>query len=91
MYSDNCVRPTNDFDFLIKDLNLSSKLPFFSLIFLGSIILNIVLFRIFDSLKPWPISAIEKLKGGYGIILDDVMAGFFAAIVYYIILSIIPV
>ena len=35
-----------------------------------------VLFRFFDALKPWPISWMDKnLKGGAGIMLDDVAAG----------------
>ena len=35
-----------------------------------------VLFRIFDVLKPWPISWLDKnVKGGLGIMLDDVIAG----------------
>lgn len=64
--------------------------PSYILIAVVSLTLNIVLFRIFDSTKPWPINAIEKLKGGFGIILDDMAAGFFAAVIYYaILLSII--
>ena len=35
-----------------------------------------VLFRIFDMVKPWPIRASEKwLPDGWGIMLDDVVAG----------------
>lgn len=37
-----------------------------------------ILFRVFDILKPWPIKWIEKkCPGGYGIIFDDLMAGFY--------------
>ena len=37
------------------------------------------LFRLFDILKPWPISQAEqKFKGGFGIMIDDVLAGIFA-------------
>ena len=40
-----------------------------------------VLFRFFDILKPWPISwADQKLHGGLGIMVDDVIAGLFAAV-----------
>jgi len=39
------------------------------------------LFRCFDILKPPPIRLIErKVKGGYGVVLDDVLAGIFAHI-----------
>lgn len=42
-------------------------------------VLGLVFFRIFDILKPWPISSVEKkLAGGLGIMLDDVVAGLFA-------------
>jgi phosphatidylglycerophosphatase A len=40
-----------------------------------------VLFRLFDIVKPWPISYIDKqVHGGLGIMLDDVLAGIAAAI-----------
>jgi phosphatidylglycerophosphatase A len=40
-----------------------------------------LLFRFFDVLKPWPISWIDaRVTGGWGIMLDDVVAGLFAAI-----------
>mgnify|MGYP003115936673 FL=1 len=40
-----------------------------------------VLFRLFDVLKPWPISWIDKrVSGGWGIMLDDVVAGLFGAL-----------
>src|SRR5471030_3108123 len=34
----------------------------------------LVLFRLFDIWKPWPIRKVEKLKDGWGIMLDDVLA-----------------
>jgi phosphatidylglycerophosphatase A len=38
-----------------------------------------LLFRIFDVLKPWPISWLDKkIHGGLGIMLDDVLAGIFS-------------
>ena len=44
------------------------------------VVLGFVLFRFFDILKPWPISIADKeLHGGFGIMLDDVIAGIFAA------------
>ena len=40
-----------------------------------------VLFRFFDVLKPWPVSwADANLKGGFGIMFDDVLAGLQAAL-----------
>ncbi|HWZ51100.1 MAG TPA: phosphatidylglycerophosphatase A [Granulicella sp.] len=40
--------------------------------------LGLVLFRLFDILKPHPIRLFERLPGGTGIMLDDVAAGLFA-------------
>ena len=41
-----------------------------------------VLFRFFDVIKPWPIGWIDKrVAGGFGIMIDDVIAGVFAWIV----------
>ena len=40
-----------------------------------------LLFRLFDIWKPWPIRALEKIPGGAGIVLDDVGAGIYAAVV----------
>ncbi len=41
-----------------------------------------ILFRIFDIWKPWPIRAADKhIHGGFGIMLDDILAGIIAAIV----------
>ena len=38
------------------------------------------LFRLFDIVKPWPIRAVERgVPGGFGVMLDDLLAGLFAA------------
>ena len=38
-----------------------------------------VLFRIFDIAKPWPVKASESwLPAGYGVMIDDVVAGLWA-------------
>ncbi len=43
--------------------------------------LAFALFRLFDIVKPWPIREIDHgMRGGAGIILDDVMAGILAAL-----------
>lgn len=43
-----------------------------------SLCLGFFLFRIFDILKPFPIKQLETLKGGLGIVMDDLMAGIYA-------------
>jgi phosphatidylglycerophosphatase A len=43
--------------------------------------LAFALFRLFDIMKPWPIREIDHaMRGGAGIMLDDVMAGILAAL-----------
>ena len=45
------------------------------------VLLGFGLFRLLDIVKPWPISWVDKeLKGGLGIMLDDVLAGIMAAL-----------
>jgi phosphatidylglycerophosphatase A len=46
--------------------------------------LAFVLFRLFDVAKPWPISKAEHLKGGVGIVADDMLAGLIAGVVVYL-------
>ncbi|HYM33878.1 MAG TPA: phosphatidylglycerophosphatase A, partial [Steroidobacteraceae bacterium] len=49
-----------------------------------SLLVGFVLFRCFDIFKPWPIrEADHSLKGGLGIMLDDVIAGVFTGVVLY--------
>jgi phosphatidylglycerophosphatase A len=47
-------------------------------------IIGFVLFRVFDITKPFPIKQAERLKGAYGIVADDVVAGVFANIILII-------
>lgn len=43
------------------------------------IVAGFVLFRLFDIVKPWPVKIADKrVKGGFGIMLDDVLAGLYA-------------
>ena len=44
-----------------------------------------ILFRVFDMWKPWPVHASESwLPGGYGVMIDDVMAGLQALLVMWL-------
>jgi phosphatidylglycerophosphatase A len=44
------------------------------------IIIGFILFRLFDVWKPWPVSWADRtIKGGLGVMLDDVLAGLYAA------------
>ncbi len=47
--------------------------------------LGFALFRLFDIVKPWPISwADRRLKGGFGVMFDDVLAGLAAGTFLYV-------
>jgi phosphatidylglycerophosphatase A len=50
-----------------------------------------VAFRAFDILKPWPIRRLdEAVHGGFGIMLDDVVAGLYGAAVLLVLITIVP-
>jgi phosphatidylglycerophosphatase A len=40
-----------------------------------NVILGFLLFRLLDIIKPWPICYFERLPGGWGIVMDDIIAG----------------
>lgn len=44
-------------------------------------IIGFVLFRLFDILKPLGIRKAEQLKGGYGVMADDIVAGIYSNII----------
>ena len=49
-------------------------------------LISFILFRIFDILKPFPINTIDqKMKNGFGVILDDVVAGFYSVTILLVI------
>ncbi|SHO58493.1 phosphatidylglycerophosphatase A [Vibrio quintilis] len=51
------------------------------------ILAGFVLFRFFDMVKPWPISWLDRhVKGGLGIMLDDIVAGVIAGICLFLLM-----
>jgi phosphatidylglycerophosphatase A len=51
------------------------------------ILAGFALFRLFDIWKPWPIRVVDqKVEGGFGIMLDDVLAGIYALLVLQLLL-----
>ena len=46
-------------------------------------------FRLFDIVKPPPARQLEALPGGFGIVLDDVMAGLYANLLLRLILPLL--
>jgi phosphatidylglycerophosphatase A len=49
-----------------------------------SFVAAFLLFRLFDIWKPWPARQLERLPGGYGIVVDDIAAGIYGALILYI-------
>ncbi|WP_318413940.1 phosphatidylglycerophosphatase A [Photobacterium leiognathi] len=50
------------------------------------VLTGFILFRFFDMVKPWPISWLDKhVKGGFGIMVDDILAGFMAMIALWVV------
>ena len=54
-----------------------------------AILIAFVLFRIFDIFKPWPVSWADRRDDAMGVMLDDVIAGIMAAIVFFGLLQVI--
>jgi phosphatidylglycerophosphatase A len=63
-----------------------------SLIFLPKKIFVVIaaffIFRIFDIIKPYPAKKFDRMHGGVGIMMDDVIAGAYANIVVQLFLLI---
>jgi phosphatidylglycerophosphatase A len=45
------------------------------------VVIGFFLFRAFDIIKPFPVRQLEKLPSGMGIVIDDLGAGAYAAVV----------
>jgi phosphatidylglycerophosphatase A len=54
-----------------------------------SLVLGFILFRFFDILKPYPIKHLERLRGGLGIVLDDLLAALYAHLAVRVILLVL--
>jgi len=55
---------------------------------LSTALAGFLLFRLFDIAKPWPISLLDKrVKGGFGIMIDDIVAGAMACAVLHAMLQ----
>jgi phosphatidylglycerophosphatase A len=45
-----------------------------------------VLFRVFDIAKPWPVRQSQRLPGGWGVTVDDVLAALYVALIAMVVL-----
>ena len=54
------------------------------------IIAGFVVFRVYDIVKPWPVNVLDrKVGGGFGIMIDDVLAGVMACLTLHIALRLV--
>jgi len=47
-------------------------------------------FRVLDVVKPWPARRLEMLPGGFGVVLDDVMAGVYGNLLIWGLVRLLP-
>jgi phosphatidylglycerophosphatase A len=74
-------------EFAFLWFNLWKKITLFH-ISIPLFVLLTVIYTFFDAVEPFPIKKIEKLPGGWGIVLDDIMAGIYTIASLIIILRI---
>jgi phosphatidylglycerophosphatase A len=56
----------------------------------STIAAGLVLFRLFDILKPWPVGASESwFTEGVGVMADDLLAGAYALLVLHLVLTLV--
>ena len=48
------------------------------------------IFRVLDIVKPWPARRLELLPGGFGVVLDDMMAGVYGNLIVWGLVSVLP-
>ncbi len=53
-----------------------------------AVIISFILFRFFDIVKPYPARKLEALKGGLGVMCDDLIAGVYAAAITCVIVAV---
>lgn len=71
---------------IVWDEFAGQSITFLPLLYLNEMswmwaLVGFTLFRLFDVWKPWPIRVIDRqIDGGFGIMLDDIIAGLWAAL-----------
>lgn len=81
------IMQVHDDSRIVWDEFAGQSIVLLPLLYLGNVsVLTVAiafgLFRLFDIWKPWPIGLADKhIHGGFGIMLDDILAGVMAALV----------
>ena len=83
-----CILVTIPLTFALIYANLADRIVvYYDVVLLVALVGNVVLFRFFDIVKPWPIRWFErKVKGGFGIMFDDIIAAVFTMVIYFAVL-----
>ena len=53
------------------------------------VMVSFILFRFFDIVKPYPANRLQELKGGVGVMCDDLVAGAYAAIIMSVVMGVL--
>lgn len=91
LWATNIVLKTqqeHDPGFIVIDETVGQSLTFLLALPLGfgiwGILLGFLLFRFFDIVKLWPASFFDgRVRNAFGVMMDDVIAGLYAAVVLY--------
>jgi phosphatidylglycerophosphatase A len=51
---------------------------------LSMLIIAFFIFRIFDVLKPFPLRRLQRLHGGIGVMIDDILAGLYSCVLIHV-------
>ncbi|MCC5786346.1 MAG: phosphatidylglycerophosphatase A [Phycisphaerales bacterium] len=54
-----------------------------------ALLLAFLAFRFFDIVKVWPANALQRIRGGWGILLDDIAAGVYALIFVQVVFALV--
>ena len=75
----------------IPILTIYSYMPGYDTgIFISYTLASFCLFRLFDITKPYPINIVDRnMKNGFGVMLDDVIAGIYSSVILLIVISLL--
>ena len=70
-------------------LGMLVTLAFIPVTPLGAFV-GFIVFRVFDVVKPYPAARLERLPGGPGIMLDDLVAGLYSHLTMRLLIAVVP-
>ncbi|URA09386.1 phosphatidylglycerophosphatase A family protein [Thermospira aquatica] len=90
-YAEKHIYASKDPQVIVIDEILGMMATLFTFSFRGDIeswefvIFGFLFFRLFDITKPTPIASLQKINGGFGVMIDDLFAAFYANLLLQII------